>query len=374
MSPEALLLGCGRIGRAALLDLLNANVEVAVCEANEALARVVSRSYGVEAYHFSMGLESLLEVCKPEVVVSALPGSVSYPILRKVLKRGYSVVDVSYFPQDPFELGRLAESRGCLLAIDAGLSPGISNVLVGRSFQALGELEEALVYVGGLSKDPNAFLGLTASWNVEDLLDEYVRPARGLEDGRIKEVDPLSETGEVEVPGVGKFEYFVSDGLRTMLKTIKARTMKELTLRYPGHVRAMKLLRSLGMLEEKLCVDGAEVEARKVLAKLLEKRLSQAVEDRVVLHVRARGRRGGMSCTVVKDYDKRRKLTAMAATTGFTLSIVTQMLLKGVVDGAGLFPPEFIGMQERLFHYFLVELEKRNIKLQSSVSSSDRQR
>jgi saccharopine dehydrogenase-like NADP-dependent oxidoreductase len=51
------------------------------------------------------------------------------------------------------------------------------------------------------------------------------------------------------VAGIGTLEAFLTDGLRTLLATVPARSMVEKTLRYPGHAAAMRGLRESGFFE-----------------------------------------------------------------------------------------------------------------------------
>ena len=62
----------------------------------------------------------------------------------------------------------------------------------------------------------------------------------------------------MDVPGLGKLESFYSDGLRTLLHTVPdVESMDERTLRYPGHVDKIKVLRDCGMFnKEPLFIEG----------------------------------------------------------------------------------------------------------------------
>jgi len=63
-------------------------------------------------------------------------------------------------------------------------------------------------------------LGLAATWNIHDLSKEYIWLARIIVNGKIKTVDFLEYLGNVIIPGRGYYEYFISDGLRTMLRSL----------------------------------------------------------------------------------------------------------------------------------------------------------
>jgi len=169
----------------------------------------------------------------------------------RLVDLGVNVVDVSYFPEDPYKLSDLALRRKVKIVIDAGFAPGLSNILLGKFSQKYGGLKVGRIYVGGLSMDPNIPLGLVLTWSAEDLIDEYVRPARIILNGKQLSVDPLSMVGRIEIPKLGLMEYFVSDGVRTMLKTFNdAVELVEYTLRYPGHINVMMTLKNLGFLSE----------------------------------------------------------------------------------------------------------------------------
>ena len=282
---------------------------------------------------------------------------------------GVNVVDVSYFPEDPWNLHELAVKRNVKLVVDAGFAPGLSNIVLGYFHAKSGGLRCARIYVGGLSENPNLPLGLIASWSIEDLVDEYIRPARAIVNGRIVEVDPLSLTGEINIPSLGhfeNFEYFVSDGIRTMLKTFRdVDELIEYTLRYKGHVKVMKLLRDLGLLSYgKIKVNDIEVDLVKFLARILERKLVRTGRDRVLMYIEAESRTGIEGKFVLDvGYDDKLGLTAMGKVTGFTQAEISKLILKGMVKDIGLIPPEYFGINISLHEKLMSALEKWNIKI-----------
>ena len=78
------------------------------------------------------------------------------------------------------------------------------------------------------------------------MIEEYVRPARVIEHGRVVTKPALSEPELIDSPRVGTLEAFKTDGLRTLLTTVDIANMKEKTLRYPGHCALMRVLRETG--------------------------------------------------------------------------------------------------------------------------------
>lgn len=341
------LVGYGRVGRVTGRELRRRGYEVQVYDANRANV-LRAREEGFPAtladVASSRAARDIASSCS--AVATALPGLAAMPVIESLVEAGAGlVVDVSYLP-DPFGLRRVAEKYGASIVVDAGLAPGLSNILLYHSARSVKNPVEALIYVGGLAADPEkAPLGLVASWNIMDLLEEYTRPARARVGGVQAELDPVADATTVEVPGAGVFEALPTDGLRTLLETLQEpRTMVEYTLRYPGHVETLRSLRVLGLLEERSYVaEGCAASPRRLLAKLLEERLP-AEGDRVVLYTRVVGAGGFVSglefyLDVSQEELGLRGVTALAFLTGFMHAWFVDRALRGGVP-AGVVPPE----------------------------------
>jgi lysine 6-dehydrogenase len=298
---------------------------------------------------------------KPDIVVTALPGSVAYRIVEKLVKHGYNVVDVSFFPEDPRNLERLASDNKSTVVVDAGIAPGYSNYLVGKAFRLV-KAGKAYIYVGGLSKDPSPPLNIAATWSTYDLLEEYVRPARMVSNGRIISVNPLeADVSIFEFPGVGRLEAFPTDGLRSLIYSYMG-FMKELveyTLRRPGHLDFMRSLARIGFLSDQpVKMTGCTVSPRECLAKIIERAVS-GLEDIVVLSVEAEGEDGIYRADLLVE--PRGGWSAMAiATSGFQVA-VTRLLAEEKIP-TGLVYPEKLGEDEELSGHLEGFLAREGIK------------
>jgi saccharopine dehydrogenase-like NADP-dependent oxidoreductase len=224
--------------------------------------------------------------------------------------------------------------------------------------------------VGGLPEKPVPPLDYVITWSPENLIDEYMRKARIVKEGKIIEVEALSGLEEIEFPEFGKLEAFYTDGLRTLPQTITdAYDMWEKTLRYPGHAEKIKMLRTLGFFEEKqIDIDGVSVSPRKITVKLFEQKLRKPeIKDIVALKVEVSGVKNGRQTHYVyhllDHYDEKRGVTAMARTTAYSASIVAQLMLKKALTEKGVVPPEKIGMDNGLFKLLAGGLERRGIKI-----------
>ena len=99
-----------------------------------------------------------------------------------------------------------------------------------------------------LPKRPTPPFNYKAAFSPADVIEEYTRPARLVEEGVVVVREALSEVERVELPGVGGLEAFNSDGLRSLL-ALPIPNMREKTLRYAGHAEQMRLLRDAGFFD-----------------------------------------------------------------------------------------------------------------------------
>ena len=181
-----------------------------------------------------------------DVVVGAVPGFIGFRMLSTVIEAGKSIADISFAPEDAMELDQAAKTRGVTAVVDCGVSPGLSNLAIGRAVAELDEIDNAVIFVGGLPRARFWPFEYRSVFSPTDVIEEYTRPARIVEDGRVVIREALSEVEPLDFPGIGTLEAFNTDGLRTLITTVRARNMREKTLRYPGHVDRMRMLRETG--------------------------------------------------------------------------------------------------------------------------------
>jgi len=309
-----------------------------------------------------------------DLTLGALPGDYGYAALKASVEAGVDMLDVSFSPEDPSQLDGAARERGVTVVPDCGVAPGLSNILVGYGASRLDEVEKAHVMVGGIPEEPVPPLGYTVTWSAEGLIDEYVRDVRIVEGGEVVEVPALSGVEEIEFPGVGTLEAFYTDGLRTLAKSLPGvEEMWEKTLRYPGHVEKVRLLRDLGFFsDDPVTVKGKPVSPRLATARLLERSLwMPEVGDLLAMQITVKGKAAGEErgyvFRVLDRYDHEGKVSAMARTTGYTAAIVAGMLAEGKIGEKGVIPPERLGMDQGFTEALLSELKKRDIVIEESL-------
>jgi saccharopine dehydrogenase-like NADP-dependent oxidoreductase len=373
---KVLIVGCGNIGSIAAEDLAKSmdSVEIVVADNDKTRAKTVAEKIGTDNVSWTQldvtDHNELTSTLKGfDLVMGFLPGKLGYGLAETCIDAEKDLVDVSYMAENPLMLNDKAAKAGVTIVPDCGLAPGISNVLVGHAVGKLDRARTVHIMVGGLPEKPIPPLGYTVTWSPESLIDEYTRKAGIVEKGKKVEVEALSGLEEIEFPNVGKLQAFYTDGLRTLIYTIKAKCMWEKTLRYPGHAEKIEVLRTLGFFDEKkVDVEGVSVSPRRLTVKLFGQKLWHPdTKDIVALKVEVSGVRNGKQVGYVyhllDSYDKKRGITAMARTTAFPASIVAKLMLIKAVKEKGVVPPEKMGLHDELFKMFMEELERRRVRV-----------
>ena len=317
-------------------------------------------------------LLSLLE--EVDLVCGALPGRLGFELLTETAKAGKDTVDISYTPKDPFILQRIAKESECRIVPQCGVAPGFTNMCVGDAFRQLDQMRTVEIFVGGLPEKPEPPLNYRIVFSLEDVVNEYSRPAHVIEKGKRKTVDALSGRGQLSFPGVGRLEYFITDGLGSLPRTYpRTREMHELTLRYPGHADMMNTLRMLRFFErDPVRVFGAEVVPRELSIELLRKAMSiGATEDFLALRVDVKGtvhgKQIGLRYQLLDHFNRRSGVSAMARTTAYPCTSIALLVGLGKIRETGIVTPETIAQDQGRFKYVLDRLKKHGIRLRMST-------
>ena len=301
--------------------------------------------------------------------MGALPGVLGFVMLRAVVEAGKPIADISFSPEDPLQLEALARERGSTAIVDCGVSPGLSNFAVGTAIRDLDPVESVRIYVGGLPVERRWPFEYSVVFSATDVVEEYTRPARVFEDGRLVTRPALSELERLDVPGVGTLEGFLTDGLRTLLRTVPARSMREKTLRYPGHAGLMEVLRESGFFDEAPLElrDGVRVSPRVVTERLLTRawHRDEGAEEFTYLRVVVIGRRG--RALVEKTFelldrtDPVSGTTSMARTTAYPCAAAARMLARGEYRNPGIQPLELLAADPEAARRFAAYLSPKGI-------------
>ncbi|NIV44858.1 Gfo/Idh/MocA family oxidoreductase, partial [Candidatus Bathyarchaeota archaeon] len=127
-----------------------------------------------------------------DLVVGTLPADLGYQSVKAAIDAQVDAVDVSYMPENPLTLHEDALKADVTIVPDCGVAPGLSNLLVGHAISKLDKVETICLMVGGIPEEPVPPLGYTVTWSAENLIDEYTRKARIVENRKVVEVDALT--------------------------------------------------------------------------------------------------------------------------------------------------------------------------------------
>lgn len=248
------------------------------------------------------------------------------------------------------ELHEQAVAKGVSIIPDCGLAPGMVNILAQYGIDRLDETRAVRIYVGGLPQNPEPPLNYQIVYSIEGVLDYYTTLSWVLRDGKPQQVKALSEIVEIDFPEAGTLEAFhTAGGLSTMAQRYEGKipTMEYKTLRYPGHAKAMEVIRDLGLLEmEPMDVNGTEIAPRDFFISVVGPRLRKDYRyspDLVALRVEAEGILDGAETTLRWDlldrYNAETGITAMMRTTGYSLAITGQFQADGQIK-PGVWTPD----------------------------------
>jgi len=369
------VLGAGLVGKAIVLDLAG-RYEITVVDIDEKNLQKVSQDRAIKTKHLDLSdTKSVIEVAQNfDLVVGALPSSLGFRTMKAVIEAGKDMVDISFLPEDALELDEQAKSHGVTVVFDCGVAPGMSNIILGYHNNKM-KVQKFDCMVGGLPVDRIWPYEYKAPFSPMDVLEEYTRPARIVENGKIVIKPALSEPEFIQFDKIGTLEAFNTDGLRSLLTTMKIPYMRERTLRYPGHIELMTILRETGFFDKNsINIKGKSIRPVDLTSKLLfpKWQLHEGDEEFTVMRIGISGTEGNQQKRYQYDlfdkYDRTTHTSSMARTTGYTCAAVVDLVLENLYSRKGVSPPEYIGANEKCFKNIIEYLKIRNVVYQFSES------
>ena len=360
------VLGAGMVGKAIALDLAR-DYTVTTFDLNASnLEEVKKRNSAIQivAADLSQFAEYENWFSPFDIVVTAVPGFMGYKTLEAVINAGKNVVDISFFPEDVLLLDKLAKQKNVTAITDCGVAPGVSNFIIGRYNQAM-KIDSFECYVGGLPQHPKPPFNYKAPFSPVDVIQEYIRPARLVENGKIVTKPALSEIEKMYFDEVGELEAFNTDGLRSLIYTMHhIPDMKEKTLRYPGHVELIIALQQAGFLDTSaLRIKEVDITPLDFTSRLLvnQWKLEPEEEEFTVMKVIIKGEGKMIEYNLLDRYDVVTKTSSMARTTGYTCTAAVNLVAKKLFAEKGVFPPELVGSNKKCFDFVMEYLRERNV-------------
>ena len=366
-----IVLGAGMVGSAMAIDLAK-NHDVTISDFDQkVLNKVKEKCQSLQTLHLDVtnkyGLQKAIEPF--DLVICAVPGFLGYRTLKTIIQAKRNVIDISFFPENALDLDQLAKDNDVTAIVDCGVAPGMDNLILGYYNDKL-KLTDFECLVGGLPKVKKWPFNYKAPFSPIDVIEEYTRPARYVENGKLVIKPALSDCEFIEFDNVGTLESFNSDGLRSIIYTMPhIANMKEKTLRYPGHVEYIKVLQESGFFSKnKIELNGKLISPLEFTSTILfnEWKLADDEDEITVMKVMVRGTNADnkveeITYHLFDQYCDESKTSSMARSTGYTATAAANMFLEGLFKKKGVFPPELVGKYDDCFHYIVNYLEDRNV-------------
>jgi lysine 6-dehydrogenase len=377
MFMKLVSIGCGYIGSVLAEEIVHSLdfEKLIVCDSTKEKIVETAKKLGERVFPLQVDISNysnLLEIIdNVDLVIGLSPGRLGFNVMKACVEKKKNLIDLSFMAEDPFFFQKSALDGGVIIIPDCGVAPGLSDILIGKSLSQLDEVEDVLIYVGGLPQNPIPPLNYKVTWCVEDLFEEYTRKAKIIRNGKTVEVDALEGLEEIEFEGLGKFEAFFTDGVRTLHDTIKANNMWEKTLRYSGHAEKIKLIKKLGLLKKEP-LTSINMSPWEFMCKFWEENLGFFEEkDLVLMRIKVRGRKDSTkflhTYEVVDYFDEHRNITAMGRSTAYTAFAVIKLMIENKIDRKGVIPPEILGMDKKLFEEIEHTLKEKGLDIKEKI-------
>jgi len=362
--------GCGAMGKAIVRDL-NDNPEVNeivigdvnLTKANAYAKEVGSQKISVKKVDIE-NQDQLIKACRGvNVVANASWYEFNLDVMKAALKTKSHYLDLGglyHVSKKQLKLDKDFKKAGITAILGIGASPGITNVLAGYGASKLDSVREVHIRTG--AKGGGGF-----AYSAKTILDEVTMNPVIFENGKFKEVEPLSGKERYRLPSpvdeVDGF-YSIHSELATLPFTIKG--IKKVTFRVgfsPSLLQKVNVLLELGLLNtNQISIKGDKISPKDFLYNYLGTLTAPpSMDEFKSLQVEVIGKKGGVIKklffeTVVKS-SKKWNLRATAIWTGVPAAITAHWLGNGKILSKGVLPPE-VGIDPEAF---ISELAKRDI-------------
>lgn len=365
---KIIVLGAGLVGKTIAIDLAKYFAITSLDASEIALQDLSAKGIKTQVADFS-DLEKLKSILQPfDIVVGAVPGFLGFQTVQTVIEAGKNMVDISFFPEDPFLLDDLAKKHKVSVITDCGVAPGMGNIILGYHHERM-KITSYECLVGGLPVEREWPYEYKAVFSPIDVLEEYVRPARYVQNGAVVVREALSDPELIHFKGVGTLESWNSDGLRSLIKTMPdIPNMIEKTLRYPGTIEYLRVLRDTGLFSyDEIDVKGMKVRPIDVTAKLLfpKWKLKPGEVEFTVMRIRIDGEENKKRKLYeynLLDYTSKTDGTlSMARTTGYTCTAAVHLIADQKYAQLGISPPEYLGKDATNYDFIMNYLKERGV-------------
>ena len=131
MRKKIIVLGAGLVGHVMAKDLAK-DFEVTAADINEDALKALE-AHGIKTLKADLSdRDRLIALLQPfDLVVGSVPGFMGLKNAQTVIEAGKNMVDISFFPEDPFLLDEAAKKKNVTIITDCGVAPGMGNIILG---------------------------------------------------------------------------------------------------------------------------------------------------------------------------------------------------------------------------------------------------
>jgi saccharopine dehydrogenase (NAD+, L-lysine-forming) len=334
-------------------------------EKTEALSRRVRSKKVVSRTADARSVSSLVNAFRgSDMVVNATVPMFNISVMKAALKAGVHYMDMSTGgPKEYSDVPELAEQlgfdkpfreAGLAAILTMGVDPGCSNIFGKYLADGMDRTEELLVRDGDTSTvEGHSFAAL---FSPESLIEECLLPPLVLRNGKMRRLEPLSESEMYEFPKpVGPQRAYYVDHEEVETLTVHVKGLKRCDFMYAlgqVFVDTLKALRDIGLTgTEPVKVGKTKIVPRDLLISLLPDpaKLGPKVKGDSCVGVEASGFEGRRRVkrfmyTPASHGECYRKygVTATAFQTGVPPAIGVEMLARGDITRRGAYTPEML--------------------------------
>jgi len=364
----------GLQGRIASKDLLWNGYSVLLCGRDKSRVEDLLKKYKGRtgfAYIEAEDIKLMTDVLKKsgaDVVVNCVEGDYNLNILEACIKNGASCVDLDANAADTikqFALDKRLKENKLISITGCGSVPGIGNVMLryaAPKFDSFHTIKCGYDWKSNMNK-------FVVPFSMPTIAEEFMDPAIILRDGKITSVkNPLDSLTLCYPRGIGKQKCFKDEHQETytFYRYYKDKGLKniECFAGFPKHsFDRINTLIELGMAsDDPVNFKGMKIRPIDFLTQVLKRtKVPEGYKETENLWVHIYGKKNGktkvirMECVIhtLKGWEE----DYTNIDTGMPISIMAQMIKKGIIKEKGAFSPEGVVPPEPFFK----ELKKRKM-------------
>jgi saccharopine dehydrogenase-like NADP-dependent oxidoreductase len=321
----------------------------------------------------------------------------SYKVLESAIEARFDLVDIleEYHRRpDPYEIEGLeipgdisledygerlhkkAIENNVTFVDGIGFAPGLTNLTLGEGIRKMDRAESAIARCGGIPakeasrKHPLKYM---ITWAFEHVLREYMIRTNVIKDGKIVEVDAMSDLEKFRFTKLGKdeeLECAITPGMPSFLFTrSQLGECAEKTIRWPGHWEGIETLKECGMLDlTPVEFKGVKIVPREFLVSIITPKLKplEGDTDVSVMWNTVTGAKNGQKMRINyymwEGTDTKNGISSMGRVTAFPAAIAAILIGKGKINKKGIVAPED-AIEGKVYEEFLEELKKRGVTI-----------